>query len=109
MAGRRVLGSDAGQRGVGRADRTAGGIRWCIGRLADFPAPGTRTMKLCSFDGRNRNLPITLCTARRAVGHPLGESVGASAEELLAATRSWSDTQLIGIQSRKAIAILYET
>ena len=32
-------------------------------------------MKLCSFDGRNRNLPTALCTARRAVGHPSGESV----------------------------------
>ncbi len=45
----------------------------------------------------------------RVVGHPLGESVGAGIEVLLAATRSWSDKELIGIQSRKASAILYET
>ena len=56
------------KRGMGVADPATRRVKRSIGLLGDFSAPGTRTIMLCSFDGRKRNLPRALCTESGVVG-----------------------------------------
>jgi len=43
-----------------------------VGQLGDSPAPGARTIRMCSLDGRNRNLPTAPRLRETRIGTKAG-------------------------------------